>query len=125
MSFHRSDDYPASPDPAVAVNAADALQRNLPVKGELARQVARAPALAMALAMALAIVEWQMTSATAVQQVRYDYDAIGRFGAARANHGQTCIRRGKLRLTFMARGGERRENHLYHNLWLTQDQTKV
>ena len=105
-TFSGTDHYLATPDLAVAVNAAVALQRPLLVKGEpgtgkteLARQVARV--------LEAPIIEWHIKSTTRAQQGLYEYDAVSRLrdsqlGDARVNDVGNYIRHGKLWQAFKA-----------------------
>ena len=77
MKFQGSDQYVATPDLMLAVNAAVTLQRPLLVKGEpgtgktmLAEQVAEA--------MGLPLLQWHIKSTTKAQQGLYEYDAVSR-----------------------------------------------
>ncbi|PJN92887.1 ATP-binding protein, partial [Amaricoccus sp. HAR-UPW-R2A-40] len=77
MKFNGSDDYVATSDLKVAVNAAITLERPLLVKGEpgtgkteLARQIARA--------LDLPLIEWSVKSTTKAHQGLYEYDAVSR-----------------------------------------------
>ncbi len=108
MKFDGTDDYVATEDLTVAVNAAVTLERPLLVKGEpgtgkteLARQVAGA--------LGLPIIEWHVKSTTRAQQGLYEYDAVSRLrdsqlGDARVNDVRNYIRKGKLWQAFEARG---------------------
>ena len=108
MTFVGTDDYVATQDLTVAVNAAVALERPLLVKGEpgtgkteLARQVARA--------MDLPLIEWHVKSTTRAQQGLYEYDAVSRLrdsqlGDERVREVGNYIRRGKLWEAFDAPG---------------------
>ena len=100
MKFHGSDDYVATPDLRVAVNAAIALERPLLVKGEpgtgkteLARQIARA--------LDRPLIEWSVKSTTKAAQGLYEYDAVSRLrdsqlGDARVGDVRNYIRPGPL-----------------------------
>ena len=100
MRFDGTDQYIATEDMLVAVNAAIALERPLLVKGEpgtgkteLARQVAAS--------LALPLLEWHVKSTTKAQQGLYEYDAVSRLrdsqlGDERVNDIQNYIKRGKL-----------------------------
>ena len=108
MKFDGTDDYVATEDLTVAVNAAVTLERPLLVKGEpgtgkteLARQVAGA--------LDLPIIEWHVKSTTRAQQGLYEYDAVSRLrdsqlGDARVNDVRNYIRKGKLWQAFEAQG---------------------
>ena len=100
MRFDGTDDYVATQDLTVAVNAAVTLERPLLVKGEpgtgkteLARQVAEA--------LGLPIIEWHIKSTTRAQQGLYEYDAVSRLrdsqlGEERVHDVANYIRQGKL-----------------------------
>jgi len=75
--FHGSDQYVATPDLMLAVNAAITLQRPLLVKGEpgtgktmLAEEVAGA--------LNMPLLQWHIKSTTKAQQGLYEYDAVSR-----------------------------------------------
>ncbi|MEO7244148.1 MAG: MoxR family ATPase, partial [Rubrivivax sp.] len=77
MKFQGSDQYVATPDLMLAVNAAVTLQRPLLVKGEpgtgktmLAEEVAAA--------LGLPLLQWHVKSTTKAQQGLYEYDAVSR-----------------------------------------------
>ncbi|HKX95210.1 MAG TPA: MoxR family ATPase [Methylibium sp.] len=77
MKFAGSDQYVATPDLMLAVNAAITLQRPLLIKGEpgtgktmLAEQVAAA--------LNLPLLQWHVKSTTKAQQGLYEYDAVSR-----------------------------------------------
>lgn len=77
MRFEGSNDYIATPDMMLAVNAAIRLQRPLLIKGEpgtgktmLAEQVASA--------LGLPLLQWHIKSTTKAQQGLYEYDAVSR-----------------------------------------------
>ncbi len=108
MQFSSTETYVASPDLALAVNAAVTLKRPLLVKGEpgtgkteLARQVAAS--------LGLPIIEWNVKSTTRAQQGLYEYDAVSRLrdsqlGEARVHDIANYIRKGKLWQAFEAPG---------------------
>ena len=77
MKFQGSEQYVATADLKLAVNAAIALQRPLLVKGEpgtgktmLAEEVAQA--------MNMPLLQWHIKSTTKAQQGLYEYDAVSR-----------------------------------------------
>lgn len=100
MQFTGTDNYVATDDLMVAVNAAITLERPLLVKGEpgtgkteLARQVSTA--------LDLPIIEWNIKSTTKAQQGLYEYDAVSRLrdsqlGDAKVGDVTNYIKRGKL-----------------------------
>ena len=77
MKFQGSDNYVATQDLMLAVNAAIQLQRPLLIKGEpgtgktmLAEEVAAA--------LGMPLLQWHITSTTTAQQGLYEYDAVSR-----------------------------------------------
>ncbi|MEO9649215.1 MAG: MoxR family ATPase [Roseobacter sp.] len=106
MKFQGTDDYVATDDLAIAVNAAVTLERPLLVKGEpgtgkteLARQVSQS--------LGLKLIEWNVKSTTRAQQGLYEYDAVSRLrdsqlGDARVHDVKNYIRKGKLWQAFDA-----------------------
>ncbi len=77
MKYAGSDQYVATPDLMLAVNAAITLQRPLLIKGEpgtgktmLAEEVAAA--------LKLPLLQWHIKSTTKAQQGLYEYDAVSR-----------------------------------------------
>jgi MoxR-like ATPase len=77
MKFQGSENYVATPDLMLAVNAAATLKRPLLVKGEpgtgktmLAEEVA--------LALDMPLLQWHIKSTTKAQQGLYEYDAVSR-----------------------------------------------
>ena len=77
MKFQGTDQYVATSDLQMAVNAAVTLQRPLLIKGEpgtgktmLAEQVAEA--------LGMPLIQWHIKSTTKAQQGLYEYDAVSR-----------------------------------------------
>jgi len=77
MKFQGTDNYVATPDLMLAVNAASTLKRPLLVKGEpgtgktmLAEEVAQA--------LGMPLLQWHIKSTTKAQQGLYEYDAVSR-----------------------------------------------
>ena len=106
MKFTGTQDYVATEDLTVAVNAAVLLERPLLIKGEpgtgktdLAKQVASA--------LGLDLIEWNIKSTTKAQQGLYEYDAVSRLrdsqlGDERVHDVGNYIRKGKLWTAFEA-----------------------
>ena len=106
MKFTGTQDYVATEDLTVAVNAAVLLERPLLIKGEpgtgkteLAKQVAGA--------LGLDLIEWNIKSTTKAQQGLYEYDAVSRLrdsqlGDERVRDVGNYIRKGKLWTAFEA-----------------------
>ncbi len=106
MKFTGTQDYVATEDLTVAVNAAVLLERPLLIKGEpgtgkteLAKQVASA--------LGLELIEWNIKSTTKAQQGLYEYDAVSRLrdsqlGDERVRDVGNYIRKGKLWTAFEA-----------------------
>lgn len=106
MRFEGSDNYVATPDLMLAVNAAIRLQRPLLIKGEpgtgktmLAEEVAAA--------LGMPLMQWHIKSTTKAQQGLYEYDAVARLrdsqlGDPRVGDINHYIRRGKLWQAFAA-----------------------
>ena len=106
MKFQGTQDYVATDDLTIAVNAAVTLERPLLVKGEpgtgkteLARQVSAA--------LGLPMIEWNIKSTTRAQQGLYEYDAVSRLrdsqlGEERVHDVKNYIRKGKLWQAFTA-----------------------
>ena len=104
--FKSNQDYIATRDLEVAVNAAVALGRPLLVKGEpgtgktvLAQQVA--------MSLGAPLIEWHIKSTTKAQQGLYEYDAVarlrdGQLGEARVHDIRNYISKGKLWEAFSA-----------------------
>ncbi|MGL4311244.1 MAG: AAA family ATPase [Paracoccaceae bacterium] len=106
MKFTSTEQYVASDDLRISVNAAIALERPLLVKGEpgtgkteLARQVAKA--------LGMDLIEWHIKSTTRAAQGLYEYDAVSRLrdsqlGDERVHDVKNYIRKGKLWQAFEA-----------------------
>ena len=100
MQFQGTDDYVATEDLKVAVNAALTLERPLLIKGEpgtgktvLAQEVAKG--------LGRDLIEWHIKSTTKAQQGLYEYDAVSRLrdsqlGDERVHDIANYIVRGKL-----------------------------
>ncbi len=108
MRFEGTENYVATDDLRVAVNAAIALERPLLIKGEpgtgktvLAQEIAKA--------LGIDLIEWHIKSSTKAQQGLYEYDAVarlrdGQMGEERAKDISNYIRKGKLWEAFTAEG---------------------
>ena len=106
MKFSGTDDYVATEDLTIAVNAAVTLERPLLIKGEpgtgkteLAKQVARG--------LGLQMIEWNIKSTTKAQQGLYEYDAVSRLrdsqlGEEKVHDVTNYIKKGKLWQAFEA-----------------------
>ena len=106
MRFTGTENYVATDDLKVAVNAAIVLERPLLVKGEpgtgktvLAEEIARA--------VGATLMTWHVKSTTKAQQGLYEYDAVSRLrdsqlGDPRVSDIANYIRRGKLWDAFAA-----------------------
>lgn len=106
MRFEGTDNYVATEDLKVAVNAAVVLERPLLIKGEpgtgktvLAKEVAAS--------LGMPLIEWHVKSTTTAQQGLYEYDAVRRLrdsqlGDERVREIQNYIQRGKLWESFEA-----------------------
>lgn len=106
MKFSGTQDYVATEDLTIAVNAAITLERPLLIKGEpgtgkteLAKQVAKG--------LGLEMIEWNVKSTTKAQQGLYEYDAVSRLrdsqlGEERVHDVKNYIRKGKLWQAFEA-----------------------
>ena len=106
MRFAGTDNYVATDDLKVAVNAAIVLERPLLVKGEpgtgktvLAEEIARA--------VGAPLITWHIKSTTKAAQGLYEYDAVSRLrdsqlGDPRVSDIANYIRRGKLWEAFTA-----------------------
>lgn len=100
MKFAGTDNYVATEDLKVAVNAAVKLRRPLLVKGEpgtgktvLAHEISKA--------LGAPLIEWNIKSTTKAQQGLYEYDAVARLrdsqlGDERVHDIKNYIKRGKL-----------------------------
>lgn len=100
MRFQGTENYVATDDLKVAVNAAVLLRRPLLVKGEpgtgktvLAQEIARA--------LDAPLIEWNIKSTTKAQQGLYEYDAVarlrdGQLGDERVHDIGNYIKKGKL-----------------------------
>jgi MoxR-like ATPase len=100
MRFDGTDNYIATPDLKVAVNAAITLERPLLIKGEpgtgktvLAEEIARA--------LNAPLLTWHIKSTTKAAQGLYEYDAVSRLrdsqlGDPRVSDIKNYIRKGKL-----------------------------
>ncbi len=84
MKFQGSENYVATQDLMLAVNAAITLKRPLLVKGEpgtgktmLAEEVAQA--------LGMPLLQWHIKSTTKAQQGLYEYDAVSRLRASQLN----------------------------------------
>ncbi|NML10832.1 MoxR family ATPase [Sphingobium sp. AR-3-1] len=100
MRFEGTQDYVATDDLKVAVNAAVLLRRPLLVKGEpgtgktvLAQEIAKA--------LDAPLIEWNVKSTTKAHQGLYEYDAVarlrdGQLGDERVHDIANYIRKGKL-----------------------------
>ncbi len=100
MRFEGTDNYVATDDLKVAVNAATKLRRPLLVKGEpgtgktvLAQEIATA--------MGAPLIEWNVKSTTKAHQGLYEYDAVARLrdsqlGDERVHDIANYIKKGKL-----------------------------
>lgn len=106
MRFEGSDNYVATDDLQIAVNAAITLERPLLIKGEpgtgktvLAIEVAKA--------LGTDLIEWHVKSTTKAHQGLYEYDAVsrlrdGQMGDDRASDISNYIKKGKLWEAFEA-----------------------
>src|SRR5690554_5435859 len=106
MQFHGTDQYVATEDLTMAVNAAIALERPLLIKGEpgtgktlLAEQVAES--------LGLELISWNIKSTTKAHQGLYEYDAVSRLrdsqlGAEGAEDMANYLKKGKMWEAFEA-----------------------
>jgi MoxR-like ATPase len=106
MRFEGTDNYVATDDLKVAVNAATRLRRPLLVKGEpgTGKTVL---ALEIATALGAPLIEWNIKSTTKAHQGLYEYDAVARLrdsqlGDARVHDIKNYIKKGKLWEAFTA-----------------------
>jgi len=100
MRFEGTDNYVATEDLMVAVNAAVALERPLLIKGEPGTGKTML-AIEVAKAMGMPLIEWHIKSTTKAQQGLYEYDAVSRLrdsqlGDERVHDIGNYIVRGKL-----------------------------
>ncbi len=105
--FEGSENYVATEDLQIAVNAAVALERPLLVKGEPGTGKTQL-ALEVAKALDMPIIEWHIKSTTKAQQGLYEYDAVARLrdsqlGDERATDVKNYIKKGKLWEAFTAK----------------------
>ena len=91
MKFQGTDQYVATDDLKLAVNAALKLQRPLLIKGEpgtgktmLAEEVAQA--------LDMPLLQWHIKSTTKAQQGLYEYDAVSRLRDSQLNDGDSAER---------------------------------
>jgi MoxR-like ATPase len=106
MRFEGTDDYVATDDLRMAVNAAITLQRPLLVKGEPGTGKTML-AEELALALNKPLLRWHIKSTTKAQQGLYDYDAVSRLrdsqlGDERVHDINNYIRKGLLWQAFTA-----------------------
>jgi len=110
MKFKGTENYVATEDLMVAVNAAITLRRPLLVKGEpgtgktvLAEEICKS--------LGKKLITWTIKSTTRAQQVLYEYDALSRLrdsqlGDERVHHIGNYIVKGKLWEAFEAEGDD-------------------
>jgi MoxR-like ATPase len=91
MKFHGSEQYVATPDLMLAVNASIMLKRPLLIKGEpgtgktmLAEEVAAA--------LKLPLLQWHIKSTTKAQQGLYEYDAVSRLRDSQLADADSMVR---------------------------------
>ena len=106
MKFKGTDNYVATEDLRMAVNASVTLQRPLLIKGEpgtgktlLAEEVAKA--------LGKRLIQWHIKSTTKAQQGLYEYDAVSRLrdsqlGGDRVHEIRNYIKKGKMWEAFEA-----------------------
>jgi MoxR-like ATPase len=100
MKFEGTEDYVATEDLMVAVNASVALERPLLIKGEPGTGKTML-AIEVAKALGAPLIEWHIKSTTKAQQGLYEYDAVSRLrdsqlGDDRVHDIGNYIVRGKL-----------------------------
>jgi MoxR-like ATPase len=100
MRFEGTKDYVATEDLKVAVNAANALERPLLIKGEPGTGKTML-AIEVAKALGAPLIEWHIKSTTKAVQGLYEYDAVMRLrdsqlGDPRATDIENYIKRGKM-----------------------------
>ncbi len=100
VSFNGTENYVATDDLTVAVNAAVALERPLLVKGEPGTGKTML-AIEIAKSLNAPLLEWHVKSTTKAQQGLYEYDAVARLrdsqlGDARVHNIANYILKGKL-----------------------------
>ena len=91
MKFQGTENYVATPDLMLAVNAASTLKRPLLIKGEpgtgktmLAEEVAEA--------LKMPLLQWHIKSTTKAQQGLYEYDAVSRLRDSQLNTSDSAER---------------------------------
>jgi MoxR-like ATPase len=104
--FEGSENYVATDDLRIAVNASVALERPLLVKGEPGTGKTML-ALEVAKALGMPIIEWHIKSTTKAHMGLYEYDAVarlrdGQLGEERARDIRNYIKKGKLWEAFTA-----------------------
>ncbi len=108
MRFEGTENYVATKDLTIAVNATVTLQRPLLVKGEPGTGKTML-AIEVAKSLGVPIIEWHIKSTTKAQQGLYEYDAVSRLrdsqlGDERVKDIRNYIRRGKLWEAFAMEG---------------------
>ena len=106
MKFTGTENYVATEDLQLAVNAAILLQRPLLIKGEPGTGKTML-AEELALALGKPFIQWHIKSTTKAQQGLYEYDAVSRLrdsqlGDGRVNDISNYIKKGKLWEAFTA-----------------------
>ena len=87
MKFAGSDQYVATPDLMLAVNAAITLQRPLLIKGEPGTGKTML-ALEVAKALERPLYQWHVKSTSKAQQGLYEYDAVSRLRDSQLGDGR-------------------------------------